>query len=170
MGNKIVKTIENLENTNMMIKEFPNKSDLPLTPEEFIGKEPSLKDLNLFVERSKLSIPDELKSGIQEYTSMLDRKWRKNHYYLLGHLPLEEDDKLTSERLAYCVELENKEISETGGPSHQGERWIMQNHHKWFLSIKSLINLYYKVKIEEYYAPGGDGFTDAMKRFNERNH
>ena len=84
MGNKIVKTIENLENTNMMIKEFPNKSDLPLTPEEFIGKEPSLKDLNLFVERSKLSIPDELKSGIQEYTSMLDRKWRKNHYYLLG--------------------------------------------------------------------------------------
>ena len=145
------------------------KSDIPMIPEEFINNEPSLDDLKQFVEEYSdlLKDHDELKVGLKGYIDDSKETWSKGTYYLLGQLKLLPSERLSNTILSKAVDIEEQRFKEYGGPSHQAEVWSMQKHDDWFKSIKNLIAVYYHVKIEEYYAPGGQEYIKAKKRFEE---
>jgi len=147
------------------------KKDFPLIPEEYIGKEPSLNDLRQFAEEyaSILEGHDELKVGLEGCVNFTKETWTNCTYYLLGQLALLPSVRLSTEILNKAVEKEDQRLEEYGGPCHQAEVWSMQKHTDWFKSIKNLITVYYHVKTEEYYAPGGEGYLDAKERFEKNN-
>lgn len=154
-------------------------SDIPLVPAEFIDQEPTLNDLNDFVIKynDAWSISTGIRhygkiitDGLKEYTNNLTRKWTNGCYYLLGQLPILPTQRLNSKILNHAIGVHKERFVEYGGAVNGAEQWSIDRHEHLFNMIKSLIQLYYNVKTEEYYAPGGDGFIDAMKRFNERNY
>ena len=154
-------------------------SDIPLVPPEFIDQEPTLNDLNDFVIKynDAWSISTGTRhfgkiitDGLKEYTNNLAAKWSCGCYYLLGQLPILPTQRLDSKILNHAIGVHKERFVEYGGAVNSAEQWSIHRHEHLFNMIKSLIQLYYNVKIEEYYAPGGDGFIDAMKRFNERNY
>lgn len=161
-------------------------SDIPLVPAEFIDQEPTLNDLNDFV--IKYNDAWSISTGtrhfgkiitdvLNEYTNNLTRKWTNGSYYLLGQLPILPTQRLDSKILNHAIDLHKERFVEYGGHTHMtvmtvngAEQWSIDKNEWLFNVIKSIIQLYYNIKTEEYYAPGGDGFIDAMKRFNERNY
>ncbi len=145
------------------------KKDFPLIPEEYIGKEPSLNDLGQFVEEYSdlLKDHDELKVGLKGYISDSKESWAKGMYYLLGQLQLLPSERLSNDILSKAVDIEEQKYIELGGPAHQAEVWSMQKDEDRFKSIKNLISIYYYKKIEEYYAPGGEGYNAAKERFEK---
>ena len=100
----------------------------------------------------------------------MTRKWTNGCYYLLGQLPILPTQRLDSKILNHAIGVHKERFVEYGGAVNSAEQCSIHRHEHLFNMIKSLIQLYYNVKTEEYYAPGGDGFIDAMKRFNERNY
>ena len=154
-------------------------SDIPLVPAEFIDQEPTLNDLNDFVIKynDAWSISTGIRhygkiitDGLKEYTNNLNGKWSCGCYYLLGQLPILPTQRLDSKILNHAIGVHKERFVEYGGAVNSAEQWSIHRHEHLFNMIKSLIQLYYNIKTEEYYAPGGDGFIDAMKRFNERNY
>ena len=154
-------------------------SDIPSVPAEFIDQEPTLNDLNDFV--IKYNDAWSISTGtrhfgkiitdvLNEYTNNLTRKWTNGSYYLLGQLPILPTQRLDSKILNHAIGVHKERFVEYGEAVNSAEQWSIHRHEHLFNMIKSLIQLYYNIKTEEYYAPGGDGFTDAMKRFNERNY
>jgi hypothetical protein len=159
------KTEEIFKNVRLM----ELKKDIPLIPEEFIGREPSLYDLGLFVEEYAeiLEGHDEFKVGLEGYVNNTKESWGKGTYYLLGQLQLLPSERLSNEILNKSIETEEQRFIEYGGPCHQAEVWSIQKHADWFKSIKNLIAVFYHVKTEEYYAPGGEGYNAAKERFEK---
>ena len=136
------------EDTFKNIRLMELKKDIPLIPEKFIGKEPSLYDLGQFEEEYSdlLKDHDELKVGLKGYISDSKESWAKGTYYLLGQLQLLPSDRLSNEILNKSIEREEQRFIEYGDPCHQAEVWSVQKHADWLKSIKNLIAVYYHVK------------------------
>ena len=168
MGNNLKNKTEDMFQ-NIRLIEL--KKDFPMIPEEFINKEPCLDDLGQFVEEyaELLKDHDDLKVGLKGYISDSKESWAKGKYYLLGQLNLLPSERLTNTILSKAVDINEQRLKEYGGPWHQAEVWSMQRHDTWFKSIKNLIAVYYHVKTEEYYAPGGQGYIEAKERFEKNN-
>jgi len=151
------------------IRLTESKKDFPMVPEEFINKEPCLDDIGQFVEEytELLKDHDDLKVGLKEYINDSKESWAKGNYYLLGQLKLLPSERLSNTILSKAVDIEEQRLKDYGGPAHQMDFWSMEKHASWFKSIKNLIALYYHVKTEEYYAPGGQGYMEAKKRFEK---
>lgn len=151
------------------IRLTESKKDFPMVPEDFINKEPCLDDLEQFAEEyaSILEGHDELKVGLEGCVNFTKETWTNCTYYLLGQLALLPSVRLSTEILNKAVETEDQRFKEYGGPCHQAEVWSMEKHATWFKSIKNLIAVYYHVKTEEYYAPGGQGYMEAKERFEK---
>ena len=168
MGNNLKNKTEDMFQ-NIRLIEL--KKDFPMIPEEFINKEPCLDDLGQFVEECAelLKDRDDLKVGLKGYTSDSKESWAKGSYYLLGQLKLLPSERLSNTILSKAVDMDEQRLKDYGGPAHQMEYWSMQKHDTWFKSIKNLIAMYYYVKTEEYYAPGGQGYIEAKQRFEKNN-
>ena len=168
MGNNLKNKTEDMFQ-NIRLIEL--KRDFPMIPEEFINKEPCLDDLGQFVEKyaELLKDRDDLKVGLKGYISDSKESWAKGKYYLLGQLKLLPSERLSNTILSKAVDINEQRLKEYGGPWHQAEVWSMQKNDTWFKSIKNLIAVYYYVKTEEYYAPGGQGYIEAKERFEKNN-
>lgn len=144
------------------------KRDMPMVPEDFINKEPSLNDLKQFIEdySSILNENIDLTLGVNGYIKDSTQSWSNGKYYLLGQLPLLPSEPISSKILYEAIEIEERKFKEYGGPCHQAEVWSSQKHNEWFKSIKYLIIAYYDIKMEEYYEPGkGEGYIKAKEHF-----
>ena len=168
MGNNLNNKTEDMFQ-NIRLIEL--KKDFPIIPEEFINKEPCLDDLGQFMEEyaELLKDRDDLKVGLKGYISDSKESWAKGNYYLLGQLKLLPSERLSNTILGKSVDIDEQRLKEYGGPAQQMEYWSMQKHNIWFKSIKNLIAMYYYVKTEEYYAPGGQGYIEAKERFEKNN-
>lgn len=148
--------------------------------EEFIGKEPSLNDLEIFVRTNKKSfeefneecIKTECKEDMIDISVIYEYlKFSKNyggHYYIGGHIKTDPNDPITETNINKA-----KKINCESQPMHMAEVASQIRSSKELNNLSKILNIYYDKCLEEYYAPpcenskdvygGGEGYQKIAK-------
>ena len=125
---------------------------------EFIGKEPSLNDLNVFIGNNK-----ELYEGIDidvipRYLEFANKYG--GHYYIGGQIKTLPDKRIINEDIEKA-----KKINENAVITHQMEYYSLMRAKSELVNLDKILDIYYEYKLAEYYAPpsidnaGGEGYT-----------
>jgi hypothetical protein len=145
---------------------------------EFVGKEPSLNELENFVRVNKQSFEDFNEECIKEnrkedvidisviYTYLKFAKDYGGHYYVGGHIKKYPNDPITEETIIKA----RKQNSESE-PMHMAEFASQTRSFKELNNLDKILEVYYEKCLEEYYAPpsknselrGGEGYQKVAK-------
>ena len=139
--------------------------------EEFIGKEPSLNDLEKFITINKETF-DEYNNECEknnkkeeqiDYSVIFEYiKFAKEyggHYYIGGNIKKYPNDPIKQEYIIKATKL-NKEVQ----PQHMMEVCSQIRCGKQLIELEKIIDFYYENQLENYYAPpsannsGGEGY------------
>jgi hypothetical protein len=146
--------------------------------EEFIGKEPSLNDLENFItinkeqfeEYNNNCIKDNRKEDIIDYSVIYTYiKFAKDyggHYYIGGYIEKNPHDPITQESFDKAVKTHLE-----SDPTHMGEKSSKIRSLKELNNLEKILEVYYEKCLEEYYAPpcqhskirGGEGYEKLAK-------
>jgi len=146
--------------------------------EEFIGKEPSLNELERFIKINKQAfeeynnecIKDNHKEDVIDYSVVYTYlKFAKDYggyYYIGGHIKKYPKDPITEESIRKAVKrnLESQ-------PMHMMEVASQIRSSKELNHLEKILEVYYEKYLEEYYAPpcqkselrGGEGYEKIAK-------
>lgn len=129
--------------------------------EEFIGKEPSLIELEQFIKINKEVIEDynkeckeckECKEDVIDYsviyTYLKFAKEYGGHYYVGGHIKKYPRDPITDESIQKAIK-QNRESQ----PMHMAEVASQIRSSKELNNLEKILEVYYEKCLEEYYAP-----------------
>jgi hypothetical protein len=151
---------------------------MPTKYEEFIGKEPSLNELNHFIQINKKAfeeyndecIKDNSKEDMIDvsvvYTYLQFAKDYGGHYYVGGHIKKYPNDPIREECIVKARKKNN--LSE---PMHMAEVASQIRSSKELNNLEKILEVYYEKWLEEYYAPptsfvknsGGEGYKKVAK-------
>jgi len=146
--------------------------------EEFIGKEPSLIELENFIKINKKSfdefneecIKENSKEDVIDYsvinTYLKFAKEYGGHYYVGGHIKKYPNDPITDESIKKAI-IKNIESQ----PMHMAEVASQFRSSKELKNLEKILEVYYDKCIDEYYAPpsnnskilGGEGYEKLAK-------
>ena len=146
--------------------------------EEFIGKEPSLNQLETFVSINKKAfeefneecVKENHKDGVIDVSVLYDYlKFAKDyggHYYIGGHIKTYPDDPITEVAILKAIKQNNE-----SEPTHMGEVGSKIRSAKELRNLGKILEVYYEKCLEEYYAPpcknselrGGEGYQKVAK-------
>jgi hypothetical protein len=148
--------------------------------EEFIGKEPSLNELETFVRINKQSFEEfneectkeNRKEDIVDVTVIYEylkfAKTYGGHYYVGGHIKTYPNDPITETKIKKAI----KQNSESQ-PMHMAEVASQFRSSKDLRNLGKILEVYYEKCLEEYYAPpsknllfqgvGGEGYQKIAK-------
>ena len=143
---------------------------LPDVPEEFQGKEPSLNELNIFIEEhgDLFTDPEKLKT-IAYYIQITNSSYSEGFFWLFGQLKITPSDAITNIKLQEAIDLNNKQINNYGGGCNSFENASIKQANNHFVNLLEILCNYYSIKLHIEYAPGGDGYIRAETSFNKRN-
>jgi hypothetical protein len=128
--------------------------------EEFIGKEPSLIDLERFIKINKETfdeyndecIKDNRKEEQIDYSVIFEyidfTKKYGGHYYIGGNIKKYPNDPIKQE---YILKARKLNIEEQ--PQHMMEVYSQIRCTKQLLNLEKIIEIYYEKCLEDYYAP-----------------
>jgi hypothetical protein len=147
--------------------------------EEFIGKEPSLNELETFVRINKQSFEEfneectkeNRKEDIVDVTVIYEylkfAKTYGGHYYVGGHIKTYPNDPITEVSILKAIK-QNTESQ----PMHMAEVASQFRSSKELRNLEKILDVYYEKCLEEYYAPpsensdlysGGEGYQKVAK-------
>jgi hypothetical protein len=146
--------------------------------EEFIGKEPSLIQLENFVKINKKGFDEFNEECIKEnrkedtidysfiYNYLKFAKDYGGHYYVGGHIKKYPNDPITDESIKKAIK-QNRESQ----PMHMAEVASQFRSSKELKNLEKILEIYYDKCLEEYYAPpckksnmqGGEGYEKIAK-------
>ena len=156
-----------------------NYYKMALNYEEFIGREPSLNELETFVTTNKQSFEEFneecVKKNLKEdmidvsviYEYLKFAKTYGGYYYIGGHIKTYPNDPITETKIKKA-EKDNKELQ----PMHMAEFASQNRSSKELRNLSKILNIYYEKCLEEYYAPpskksdlysGGEGYQKIAK-------
>lgn len=133
--------------------------DTPITPEECIGKEPSIIDLQKIVELHKEDFLDLDKSFIEFYLKLGISSKIMPTYYLAGQLLTLKDEPITQQLLNKAKEIDKKRKEEYGGHCNSMEASSIHTQDRMFENLQKLLNRYYKLMIHNLYRPPDESVT-----------
>ena len=145
---------------------------------EFVGKEPSLNELEKFVRTNKQAFEEFNEECIKEnrkedvidvsviYTYLKFAKDYGGHYYVGGHIKKCPNDPIREEFIIKA----RKQNSESQ-PMHMAEFSSQTRSFKELNNLDKILDVYYEKCLEEYYAPpsknlglrGGEGYEQIAK-------
>jgi len=153
---------------------------MALNYEEFIGKEPSLNDLETFVRLNKKSFEEFNQECAKEnrkedvidvsviYEYLKFAKAYGGYYYVGGHIKTYPNDPITETKIKKAI----KQNSESQ-PMHMAEVASQFRSSKELRNLGKILEVYYEKCLEEYYAPpsknllfqgvGGEGYQKIAK-------
>ena len=146
--------------------------------QEFIGKEPSLTELENFVRTNKQAFEEFNEECIKEnhkdeiidvsviYEYLKFAKDYGGHYYVGGHIKKYPNDPIREEFIIKA----RKQNSESQ-PMHMAEFASQTRSFKELNNLDKILEVYYEKCLEEYYAPpcknselrGGEGYEKIAK-------
>ena len=148
--------------------------------EEFIGKEPSLNQLETFVSINKKAfeefneecVKENHKEGVIDVSVLYNYlKFAKDyggHYYIGGHIKTYQDDPITEVAI-----LKARKKNNESEPMHMAEVASQIRSSRELNNLDKILEVYYKKCLEEYYAPpsknsllqecGGEGYQKVAK-------
>ena len=139
--------------------------------EEFIGKEPSLIDLEKFIKINKETfdefnnecIKNNRKEEQIDYSVLFEyiefSKKYGGHYYIGGNIKTNPNDPIKQEYISKArkLNIENE-------PQHMMEVYSQIRCTKQLINLEKILETYYEKCLDEYYAPpginsnGGEGY------------
>ena len=145
---------------------------------EFVGKEPSLNELEKFVRTNKQAFEEFNEECIKEnrkedvidvsviYTYLKFAKDYGGHYYVGGHIKKYPNDPITEVSILKAI----KQNSESE-PMHTAEVASKARSFNELNNLEKILDVYYEKCLEEYYAPpcknselrGGEGYQKVAK-------
>jgi hypothetical protein len=131
-----------------------NKIDIFNTPDEFIGKEPSLIQLKQTI----LLYPTEF---IDLDTKVIDIYYKASKvkglseykYYLGGQITIGIEERITEKVMKEVVEANKKRCFDYGDPVNYLEKMSLQMHNQYFENVQKIIDRYYEISLIELYRP-----------------
>lgn len=130
------------------------------TPEELIGKEPSLIELMDYVKNNNECFEDLSIDVLYRYSKNKTGNM-KDKYYLGGQIIVSITDRITAELIESVKDADKKRIEEYGVPDIPFEISSVAYANKLFKDIQEIIARYYKVRIHELYRPPNGEPGDA---------
>lgn len=126
---------------------------------EFIGKEPSLNELNEFIIKNKELFDGINVDVISRYLEFAEQYG--GHYYIGGQIKTLLNDRIINESIEKA-----KKINEKAEITHQMEYFSLMRSHSELVNLEKILDIYYEYKLAEYYAPplpefnynGGEGY------------
>lgn len=145
---------------------------------EFVGKEPSLNELENFVRTNKEAFEEFNEECIKEnrkenvidvsviYTYLKFAKDYGGHYYVGGHIKKYPNDPIREEFIIKARKKNNE-----SEPMHTAEVGSKIRSSKELNNLDKILEVYYEKCLEEYYAPpcknselrGGEGYEQIAK-------
>jgi len=146
--------------------------------EEFIGKEPSLNELERFIRINKETIEEynsecikeNAKENVIDYsvinTYLTFAKEYGGHYYIGGYIKTYPNDPITEAAI-----LKARKQNNESEPTLMGEFSSQLRSSKELYNLEKILEIYYEKCLEEYYAPpcqnsnlkGGEGYEKLAK-------
>jgi hypothetical protein len=141
--------------------------------EEFIGKEPSLNELEKFIKINKKLFDEFNEECIKEnnkddqidysviYNYLKFAKDYGGHYYIGGHIKTYPDASISEKSVKEAIKMNNE-----SQPYHMMEVASKTRSAKELNNLEKILDVYYQKCLEEYYAPpsnqnelrGGEGY------------
>jgi len=157
-----------------------NYYKMALNYEEFVGKEPSLNELEQFVGTNKQSFEEFNEECVKEnrkediidisviYEYLKFAKTYSGYYYIGGHIKTYPNDPITEVAMLKAIK-QNTESQ----PMHMAEVGSKIRSSKELRNLGKILEVYYEKCLEEYYAPpsknsllqecGGEGYQKVAK-------
>jgi len=127
--------------------------ETPITPEECIGKEPTILDLQNIVNLHKKLFEDIDTSVLTFYINNYTSDSPRTDYYLGGHLLTSLYAPITDSLLNKVKDMDRKRKIEYGEPCNSLEKNSVMLHNKLFGNLQSIIHMYYSYKMHSVYRP-----------------
>jgi len=140
-----------------------------MTYEEFIGKEPSLNELEKFIKINKKlfdefneeCIKENVKDDQIDYSVIYNYlKFAKDyggHYYIGGHIKTYPNDPITEKAVKEAIKMNNE-----SQPYHMAEVASKYRSAKELNNLEKILDVYYQKCLEEYYAPPKKNVSSFM--------
>ncbi len=137
--------------------------------EEFIGKEPSLNELEKFIRINKKlfdefneeCIKENCKDDQIDYSVIHNyiqfAKQYGGHYYIGGHIKTFPDDPITDNSVKEAIKINNESV-----PDHMAEVASKIRSAKELKNLEKILEVYYEKWLEEYYAPPKNNISSFM--------
>ena len=134
---------------------------------EFIGKEPSLNELNEFINEDNELFEEIDTNVISRYLEFASQYG--GHYYIGGQIKTLLNDRIINESIEIA-----KKINEKAEITHQMEYFSLMRSHSELVNLEKILDIYYEYKLAEYYAPpltefnynGGEGYRIVSDETN----
>jgi hypothetical protein len=124
--------------------------EIPITPEEFLHREPSLFSL---YEHSK-SHPNIYEDiDLNVITTYLSKRNEHDRYYLFGQLPIRAYNPISENDIAAAIELNKKKQLEYGEPANSLEIASINAGKRNFENLLKIIQRYYEHELHQLYRP-----------------
>lgn len=130
---------------------------------EFIGKEPTLNELNIFINDNKKLFNDIDVTIIKSYLDFAGQYG--GYYYIGGQIKTPLDAKIVYENIEKA-----KKINENAVITHQMEYFSLMRSNGELVNLDKILDIYYEYKLAEYYAPpipnihcGGEGYNKVAE-------
>ena len=132
---------------------------------EFIGKEPSLNELEKFIKINKKLFDEFNAECVKEeqidYSVIYDYlKFAKDyygHYYIGGHIKKFPYDPITEKAVKEAIKMNNE-----SQPYHMMEVASKIRSTKELKNLEKILEVYYQKRLEEYYAPPKNNISSFM--------
>lgn len=132
---------------------------------EFIGKEPSLNELNEFIIKNKELFDGINVDVISRYLEFAEQYG--GHYYIGGQIKTLPNDRIIIESIEKA-----KKINENAVITHQMEYFSLMRSKSELVNLDKILDIYYEYKLAEYYAPplpefnnsGGEGYKKVAEK------
>lgn len=140
-----------------------------MTYEEFIGKEPSLNQLDKFIKINKKLFDEFNEECIKEnnkedqidysviYTYLKFAKDYHGHYYIGGHIKKLPNDPITEKAVKEAIKMNDE-----SQPYHMMEVASKIRSTKELNNLEKILDVYYQKYLEEYYAPPKNNISSFM--------
>jgi hypothetical protein len=142
------------------------------TPEELIGKEPSLLELIDYINNYKEFFEYLSLDIVSEYyiASQKDIGSMKDKYFLGGQLVVSINEPITSKIIDWVKNENIKRQLEYGEPYNSFELASIARAKHMFETLQEIIARYYQIQIHELYRPpeNGDNGGEIYQKIFER--
>lgn len=134
--------------------------DTPITPEEFLGQEPSLVDL-IYHHRENITCYEDIDTSmLKNYLSIYNHN--QVGFYLGGQLKIELTEEIKKSNIDKAKELIEKKNKEYGEPTNAYEAASIKKAAEDFENIQKIIERYYKIQMHELYRPPNPDISNDL--------
>lgn len=122
--------------------------NLPNIPDELVGKEPSLIELEYFTRDSSELFQEQDLEVISVYMETTKSTYSSGQYYLFGQILTRPIEPITNAKLQGAIDANKQRLIDYGGPCNGFEAASIAVSDRQFRNLITILDRYYEIKLE----------------------